>query len=194
MVRIEQDAGCVGGDGRLQLTRVWPYWLQRPQRKSSSHTHAALDEQLFEGVLESDGEDQGAAGGVVREAVGNNVEVGQRIMLLTGANMSGKSTLMRATMATALLGSVGLPVPCNDATIPEVRSAAHSKYPSLGALSRLDVQDYKGGSLRKALTSVHFALERSSCYRASSICFVRLVSLLMPLLFSGAIALTFLSW
>lgn len=52
--------------------------------------------------------------------VTNDVYLGQRIMLLTGANMSGKSTLMRSVMAVALLGNLGLPVPCKSATVPQV--------------------------------------------------------------------------
>lgn len=52
--------------------------------------------------------------------VTNDVYLEQRIMLLTGANMSGKSTLMRSVMAVALLGNLGLPVPCKSATVPQV--------------------------------------------------------------------------
>ena len=46
--------------------------------------------------------------------------------------------------------------------------------------------------LLRSLLSVHLTFLATSRYRASSTCFVRLVALLMPLLFSGAIALLFL--
>ena len=48
--------------------------------------------------------------------------------------------------------------------------------------------------LLRSLSSVPLTFLATSRYRASSISFVQLVSLLMPLLFSGAIALLFLSW
>lgn len=116
---------CVGADGSLQLKGVWPYWLPRPQPSTTTqHTDAQQMHNNFdEGLQESHLEDRAAAatGEVgMREVVANDLELAQRLMLLTGANMSGKSTLMRAIMASALLGSVGLPVPCIDAIIPEV--------------------------------------------------------------------------
>jgi DNA mismatch repair ATPase MutS len=52
--------------------------------------------------------------------VPNDVSLGHSVMILTGANMSGKSTLMRSVMAVALLGNVGLPVPCEKAQVPQV--------------------------------------------------------------------------
>jgi DNA mismatch repair ATPase MutS len=42
----------------------------------------------------------------------------QGIFLLTAPNMSGKSTLMRSTMAAALLAGAGLHVPAAAATVP----------------------------------------------------------------------------
>ena len=49
-------------------------------------------------------------------------------------------------------------------------------------------------ALLRSLSSVHLTVFATSRYRASSMCFVRLVSLFMPLLLSGAIALLFPSW
>ena len=48
--------------------------------------------------------------------------------------------------------------------------------------------------LLQSLLSVPLTCLAMSRYRASSICFVQLVSLLMAILFSGAIARLFLSW
>ena len=48
--------------------------------------------------------------------------------------------------------------------------------------------------LLRSLSSLALTFSATSRYRGSSIFFVQLVSLLMPLLFSGAIALLFLSW
>ena len=48
--------------------------------------------------------------------------------------------------------------------------------------------------LLRSLSSVPLTFLATSRYRASYMCFVQLVSLLMRLLFSGAIALLFLSW
>ena len=45
-----------------------------------------------------------------------------------------------------------------------------------------------------SLSSVPLIFLATSRYRASSICFFQLVSLLIPLLFSGAMSLLFLSW
>ena len=49
-------------------------------------------------------------------------------------------------------------------------------------------------ALLRSLSSVPLSFLATFRYRASSLCFVRLVSLLMPLSFSGALALIFLSW
>ncbi|CAL8466240.1 g5776 [Coccomyxa elongata] len=40
------------------------------------------------------------------------------MLLLTGPNMAGKSTVMRGTMSVALLGACGLFAPCEAATVP----------------------------------------------------------------------------
>ena len=58
------------------------------------------------------------------EGVANDVQLEPGgLLLLTGPNMSGKSTLMRAVLAAALLVNVGLPVPCESASVPQVRFA-----------------------------------------------------------------------
>ena len=81
------------------LQGLWPYWMDAPCR------HAAAEPPA----------------GPPQSAVPNDVRLGRDVMLLTGANMSGKSTLMRAAMAAALLSNVGLPVPCARARTPPVR-------------------------------------------------------------------------
>jgi hypothetical protein len=123
---------CAGADDGLRLQGVWPYWLPRPQHIPSN---APADDAPGHGTVYQEPQNgakphraaAAAEEGGGREAVANDVELGQRVMLLTGANMSGKSSLMRATMATALLGSAGLPVPCVDARIPEAR-LPHTAY------------------------------------------------------------------
>lgn len=121
---VSENVALVGPEGSLQLKGVWPYWLPRPEHGPSNRNIADdLDDSEDESCNEDEpliSSDSFSAG----EAVANDLELGQRMMVLTGANMSGKSTLMRAIMATALLGSAGLPVPCMDATIPEVRTAS----------------------------------------------------------------------
>lgn len=79
------------------------------------------------------------------ETVVNDVRLGQRIMLLTGANMAGKSTLMRSVMAVALLGNVGLPVPCAHATVPEVRSPIDCTLKLHRSIASPLVQPWVGG-------------------------------------------------
>lgn len=81
----------------LDLRGVWPYWMSRP-----------------EGGESADAPQPGAA-------VANDVSMRDEVFVLSGPNMSGKSTLMRSVMAAALLGSVGLPVPARSAAVPQVR-------------------------------------------------------------------------
>jgi DNA mismatch repair ATPase MutS len=55
----------------------------------------------------------------------NNVTMGQnaeckRFMVLTGANMGGKSTYLKAAALTILLGQIGCFVPCESATFSMV--------------------------------------------------------------------------
>lgn len=83
------------------LEGLWPYWLPAPG-------------------LEGAGE---------RRAVQNTVALRDGLLLLTGANMSGKSTLMRATMAAVILANVGLPVPAESARVPQVCSRAPCSLP-----------------------------------------------------------------
>jgi len=63
--------------------------------------------------------------------VTNDVRLLDEVLVLSGPNMSGKSTVMRALVATALLANVGLPVPALAATVPQVRALL-----LLGALPR----------------------------------------------------------
>mmetsp|Transcript_16526 Transcript_16526/g.45299 ORF Transcript_16526/g.45299 Transcript_16526/m.45299 type:complete len:556 (-) Transcript_16526:986-2653(-) len=56
--------------------------------------------------------------GLTDAAVPNNVEMGHNVWLLTGANMAGKSTVLRSIAAAALLGMCGLMVPASSARIP----------------------------------------------------------------------------
>eukprot|EP00892_Ulva_mutabilis_P008776 jgi/Ulvmu1/6270/UM028_0128.1 len=106
-----------GPEGELSIHGVWPYWMTRPERPASR------DPDTDQSTCGTNGTtDSRAAELPGSQAVVNDVQLGQRIMLLTGANMSGKSTIMRSVMATALLGNVGLPMPCAGATVPEFRS------------------------------------------------------------------------
>jgi len=51
------------------------------------------------------------------QAIGNDLDL-EAIVLLTGPNMAGKSTLLRSVCAVALLASAGLAVPCAAAEVP----------------------------------------------------------------------------
>ncbi|CAE7574957.1 MSH1, partial [Symbiodinium microadriaticum] len=67
--------------------------------------------------------------GAGSRAVSNDVEM-NGIFLLTAPNMSGKSTLMRSILVTALLANCGLFVPCLRASVPRydsffLRTASH---------------------------------------------------------------------
>jgi DNA mismatch repair ATPase MutS len=55
-------------------------------------------------------------------AVGNDVEIGPRgtFLFVTGSNMSGKSTLLRAAGTNAVLAQAGAPVAANGMTLPAV--------------------------------------------------------------------------
>jgi hypothetical protein len=93
----------------LRLDGLWPYWMPRPTKlpeASSGPEHSPLHS------LERS----------VHATTANDVDVGDGLLLLTGANMSGKSTIMRSVMAAALLANVGLPVPCHGASVPWVCS------------------------------------------------------------------------
>lgn len=55
------------------------------------------------------------------EGITNNVCINDELLVLTGPNMSGKSTLLRSIIAAVLLAHAGLPVPALSATVPRVR-------------------------------------------------------------------------
>jgi DNA mismatch repair ATPase MutS len=59
----------------------------------------------------------------VDEAVPNDVEVGPvgHFLFVTGSNMSGKSTLLRAIGANAVLAQAGAPVAASSMTMPPLR-------------------------------------------------------------------------
>lgn len=93
-------ASVEGGSG-MALECAWPYWMSRP-----------------EGIIQSlvnDGASIHPCG-----AIANDVHMNDGMFILSGPNMSGKSTVMRTVMATALLGNVGLPVPARSANVPQV--------------------------------------------------------------------------
>lgn len=55
---------------------------------------------------------------LLKNPVRNNVVAGRNVILLTGPNMSGKSTLLKAVSLCVYLGHTGLAVPAAKATIP----------------------------------------------------------------------------
>lgn len=57
------------------------------------------------------------------ERVGNDVELGptDRVMMITGSNMSGKSTLLRAIGTNAILAGMGGPACCAKLTLPRLK-------------------------------------------------------------------------
>eukprot|EP01025_Chloroclados_australasicus_P000434 TRINITY_DN10237_c0_g2_i1.p1 TRINITY_DN10237_c0_g2~~TRINITY_DN10237_c0_g2_i1.p1 ORF type:complete len:268 (-),score=13.28 TRINITY_DN10237_c0_g2_i1:68-871(-) len=57
----------------------------------------------------------------------NNIQV-EGMVLLTGENMSGKSTVMRVLATVVLLGSAGFMVPARKAIIPHFQSVVFLKY------------------------------------------------------------------
>jgi dsDNA-specific endonuclease/ATPase MutS2 len=55
------------------------------------------------------------------EAVANDVELCDELIVLSGPNMGGKSTFLRSLIAAVLLGNCGLPIPARPGSnIPEV--------------------------------------------------------------------------
>lgn len=123
-----------GPGGELVIDGVWPYWMDRPvipERHPSGSSHSSFEDAPDASAETSGAELPGSS------TVLNDVHLGQRIMLLTGANMSGKSTLMRAVMAVVLLGNLGLPVPCTHATVPQVCLLLHALSHQLQRLAGL---------------------------------------------------------
>lgn len=55
---------------------------------------------------------------LLKNPVKNNFKTSKNVIVLTGANMSGKSTFFRAIAFCSYLGNLGLPIPCKAATIP----------------------------------------------------------------------------
>ena len=55
-----------------------------------------------------------------KNAVGNNVSMGknEKFYLLTGANMTGKSTFIRTIGVSIVLANLGLPLPANEISLP----------------------------------------------------------------------------
>jgi DNA mismatch repair ATPase MutS len=56
------------------------------------------------------------------DCVTNTVRISDELLVLTGPNMSGKSTLLRSLTAAAILAHAGLPIPAKTAAVPRVRS------------------------------------------------------------------------
>ncbi|SIT23903.1 DNA mismatch repair protein MutS [Filimonas lacunae] len=54
----------------------------------------------------------------LKKPVCNHITLTHNVMLLTGANMSGKSTLFKAISICVILAHLGLPVPATTCTIP----------------------------------------------------------------------------
>ena len=91
---VPTRCSCGAGPAKpVNLQGLWPYWMPNP-------------------ALTVAGE---------ASAVANDPPIGTGIMILTGANMSGKSTLMRSSMAAVLLAHCGLPIPAAGGSVPRVR-------------------------------------------------------------------------
>ena len=59
-------------------------------------------------------------GGLKRDFVSNIVEVGNEVVVVTGPNMGGKSTLLRSVACCVILGQIGCYVPATKATFTPV--------------------------------------------------------------------------
>jgi len=79
-------------------------------------THSLVFPRFQEGTFQL----QGFYHPLLKEPVKNNLELqaGENIFLLTGPNMSGKSTLLKAVGLCVYLAHVGLGVPASTCTIP----------------------------------------------------------------------------
>lgn len=55
---------------------------------------------------------------LLKNPIKNSFKTSKKVIVLTGANMSGKSTFFRAISFCSYLGNLGLPIPCKSATIP----------------------------------------------------------------------------
>ncbi len=55
---------------------------------------------------------------LIKNPVRNDLVAGRNVILLTGPNMSGKSTLLKAVSLCVYLGHAGLAVPASKATMP----------------------------------------------------------------------------
>ena len=95
------------------------------------------------------------------EAVANDVRLGDgpHVLVLSGSNMSGKSTLLRAIGVTAALAQAGAPVRARRLRLSPL---------ALGASIRI-LDSLQGGSSRfhAEITRLHAILERSSAARLS---------------------------
>ena len=95
------------------------------------------------------------------EAVANDVRLGDgpQVLVLSGSNMSGKSTLLRAIGATAALAQAGAPVRARRLRMSPL---------AVGASIRI-LDSLQGGSSRfhAEITRLHAILERSSAVRPS---------------------------
>ncbi len=57
---------------------------------------------------------------LLKDPVKNDFVKRNNVVLLTGANMSGKSTFLKSVSACVYLGNLGLPVPASEAVVPVV--------------------------------------------------------------------------
>uniref|UniRef100_A0A7S3R3A2 DNA mismatch repair proteins mutS family domain-containing protein n=1 Tax=Dunaliella tertiolecta TaxID=3047 RepID=A0A7S3R3A2_DUNTE len=82
-------------------------------------------------------------------AVTNDVELGNNVWLLTGANMAGKSTVLRSIAAASLLGLCGLMVPAKHARIP--------------AFDSIMLRNFSGDSPVEGKSSFRLEMEDTRC-------------------------------
>eukprot|EP00916_Digyalum_oweni_P019404 GHVL01032280.1.p1 GENE.GHVL01032280.1~~GHVL01032280.1.p1 ORF type:complete len:990 (-),score=305.10 GHVL01032280.1:536-3505(-) len=86
----------------MKLTKMAPYWMTKYYRLHENYINETAP------VISKTTNQQ---------PVTNDIDI-FGITVLTAPNMSGKSTLLRSVLVTALLGNCGMMVPCYDAVIP----------------------------------------------------------------------------
>ena len=100
-----------------QVAAFWQRWFQFEAYLSVSNG-ISKHGFVFPVFSESDFAMEGIFHPLLKHPVKNNVSASKNVILLTGPNMSGKSTLLKAVSLCVYLGHTGLAVPASKAVMP----------------------------------------------------------------------------
>ncbi len=108
-----------GKKERKETTRFYEYFVQVESYISIAFSVPGLGFNFPE-LAEDELRLSGCYFPLLEDPVKNDFVKRNNIVLLTGANMSGKSTFLKSVSACVYFGNLGLPVPASEAVVPMI--------------------------------------------------------------------------